>query len=138
MLLTCGKCGRKWEKALRGRPPKLCDDCRANPAAPIAPTVRAAPVVPIHQGPQDPPEPQRGPIEDAVHAELAAVGRESTIDGIAALHAAATLDGGVLTGAARAALLREMRAAAEAARKGASAAAGKLDELRRRREQRTG
>jgi hypothetical protein len=74
-----------------------------------------------------------------VLAELSAVGREETVDGVAALYAAAVLDegGAGMTGTARASLLKEMRASAASAIKGAAPAASKLDEIRRRRERRS-
>ena len=85
------------------------------------------------------------PVDDdpsvlgATLRELRAVGRESSARGRAALAVAARLDlamSGRDTGSAFAALVREHRAALEAATEGAAAAADPIDELRAARDRR--
>lgn len=74
-----------------------------------------------------------GDLEQVTYGELTARGRLDTIAGRAALHAARQLDRGGHTGSQTSALLREMRAAADAALEGATVADDALDEVARRR-----
>ena len=75
----------------------------------------------------------------AVRATLRESGREDTADGAAAVFAARTAEAGGNTGSAVAALLKELRAAVDAATKGAVPAFDAVDELRKRRDgKRTG
>ena len=79
------------------------------------------------------PAPALGSLADAVLAVLTEHGRADSVDGAAALHAARLLDAGGLSGAAIAATLKEMRAAATAATKGALVGTDLVDELRAKR-----
>ena len=83
-------------------------------------------------------DPEPGPLERAVVAELEPLGRLMCVDGQVALDAARTVDSGRLSATARSLLLKGIRDACEQARKGASTGAGKLDELRARRASRAG
>lgn len=83
-------------------------------------------------------EPACGPLERAVRTTLEEFGRTDTPDGAAALYAARLLDEGGHTGASAASLLRELRAAAADATKGASTGMDLVDELRAKRAQRRG
>ena len=122
---TCA-CGRPIVHPPTGRRRTKCETC--------SPTKSRTTVVPL----PPPGAPVRGTtrmsVGEAVRAELDAVGRLDTVDGAAAVYAADMLDAGGHTGPSAAALLKEVRAAVEAAKKGAQAGASLVDELRRRRE----
>lgn len=80
---------------------------------------------------------QPGPLEAATLSELTAGGRQSTTLGIAVLILARAIESGTpQTGSALAALIREQRAALEAALEGAKTALDPGDELMRRRAER--
>ena len=79
-----------------------------------------------------------GGLLSATRAELERAGRVDTALGQAALTLAGRLDEGRDTGSAMAALSRELRAALEAATRGAAEQASPLDELRLRRLRRLG
>jgi len=119
----------------RGRPRIRCPQCsvkRRGKSLTVAPTPLGPP-----PGPESPLEALTG-LAAGVRAELEAAGRADSVDGMAAIHAAETLDRQDVSGAARASLLREMRTAAADALRAAAPAGGVLDELRRRRDQKSG
>jgi hypothetical protein len=123
---TCSDCGAPLPmQSGRGRPRVRCVPCSDK---------RRGKVVTLRREPEAPPAAPGGLLA-GVRAQLDAVGRSDTVDGLAALDAAAALDGGAVTGAARAALLREMRVAANDALRVGPAEGGLIDELRDKREQ---
>ena len=79
-----------------------------------------------------------GWFEAQTRAELEEYGRAECTDGAAALFAARMLDAGGHTASGAAALLREVRAAKDAAVRGQAAAGDVVDELRAKRRARTG
>lgn len=117
----------------RGAPRLRCATCSAKRRG------HKPPVIVVQKAPPAPPAPPVAPdgtLAAGVLAELRAMGRAGTVDGLAAVDAARALDlgGAELTGSARAALLKEMRTAFTAATAGQAPPAGVLDELRKRRE----
>lgn len=120
----------------RGAPRLRCPQCSAKRRG------HKPPVIVVQKAPARPPVPPVPPVAPdgtlaaGVLAELRAMGRAGTVDGLAAVDAARALDlgGAELTGSARAALLKEMRTAFTAATAGQAPPAGVLDELRKRRE----
>lgn len=115
----------------RGRPRTRCESC----APPTKATPATAPVVAI------PPRPSDGVGSGSFRAEILAkledAGQADSVYGVIALRAAGTIDGGV-SGSAEAVLLDRVSRNVEMALKATPKQAGKLDELRRRRERRTG
>lgn len=79
-----------------------------------------------------------GSLEASIRAELDRYGKLDSSDGAAALYAARLLDAGGHTGSSAASLLRECRAATEAAVKGVPGVGDVVDELRAKRRARTG
>jgi len=93
-------------------------------------------VTPLREAPASPPA--EDSLEARTRAELEQFGRAECTDGAAALHAARLLDAGGHTASGAAALLREVRAAKEAAIRGQASAGDVVDELRAKRRARTG
>jgi len=85
---------------------------------------------------QLPPEPERGPLETAARAELAAVGRAETLAGGVVLALARRIDqaGPDDTGSGFAALTKELRASLAAAVAGAEEEDDPVDQVRKQRE----
>lgn len=124
----CAACGRMMQAKTERK--KWCSSsCRAN--------VSTGRVVPLRQ-PVTPATPTAkvGRIAAAVRAELAAVGREDTALGVAALVLAERLDSGEDSGTAFSALSRELRATMTEALRGTvrSSVAALRDELAARRQ----
>lgn len=131
--LVCQDCRREFPRGARGRPPKRCPACRELADQATKPIL--LPDAPPVSGEETAGRPQ-GRNERAVRAALEAANRLESIPGAAALDAAVALDTMALTGAARAALLKEMRTAAAEALKGVVKSGSKVDEIRAAREAR--
>lgn len=127
-----------------GRPRKKCEDCRpSNPArrtederaqerARVVP-LAVVPAPQVSEVPRAAGAPVLGSLVVAVYNTLAAVGRQESAEGMAALYAAQALDTGDHTASGAAALLKEMRSCLTAATAGAEPAEDLVDQLRSRR-----
>lgn len=121
-MRACEACGREFEA--KNRRHRFCSTaCRSRGRD-------GATVVPL--GTDSAPD----SLEDVTRRQLAEVGRESSPEGVNALLLARRLDHGGDTGSAIAALSRQHMAALEAALDDVPPAGDKVDELRKRREQR--
>ncbi len=132
MAALCRDCGAEIPPQIgRGRPRVRCEAC-----SPSKVEQRPAPVVKM---PLQLPTPADCPntFYEAIYQKLAEVGQQDSVYAVIALRAADTIDGGV-SGSAEAVLLDRVSRNVEMAMKGAPRAASKLDELRQRRERRTG
>jgi hypothetical protein len=131
MVKACS-CGERFEAK---RPSaKYCSD-RCRKRAQRSPGATGTIVaLGVAQRPPDQPEKagEPGSLETAARAELEAVGRADTVAGAVVLALARRLDAAspAETGAAFAALAKELRAALVAAVAGAERAADPIDELR--------
>lgn len=137
---TCDHCGATYQaKTARSR---FCRDvCRAM-AGKRAQRDAVVAEIAVHRAapPQEAAEPRPAVrlVADAVRADLERADRLGTVAGAAALAMAARIDAQAETGAAVAALVRQLHATMAEATKDATAAVDPLDELRAKREARRG
>jgi hypothetical protein len=127
-MRQCSKCGGPMPPQAPGpgRPRSKCDRCAGR--KPAEGTVVVLP-------PRTDDNPFQGLLA-TTRERLEAVGRDGTVAGAAAIHAAMLLEMGGHTASGAAALLKELRAANEEATKNASAGEDLVDELKRRRQAR--
>lgn len=130
----CTECGRKFTpKAGPGRPRRRCYKCRPSEAR----RATAPALSPTESAPEPVSVPKTVGLVAAVTAQLEKVDRLDTPEGAITLSLAETLALGGHTASGVAALARELRAALEAATKGAETGpADVVDELKERRARR--
>lgn len=127
---TCAACGKTFT-ARRSDARYCSSNCRGVASVERKLAGVAAKVAP-------PPPPKAPSVSDSVRAELDRLGLVGSVAGTAALSLAARIDAQSESGAAMAAMVRELRATMAEASAGAVAELDVLDELRARREARRG
>ena len=128
----CSECGGPLPPPTQGRPRTKCETC----SPPRLRDVKRRAPHKLGPLPDAPSAPVAG-VYDAVLAELTDADRVQTVAGQRALFLAARMESNIDSGASMAALDRQLGAAVAEAVKNAKRASDPLDEIRRRREERS-